>query len=653
LTSEEEFREPRKPHIGVLAYGSLIDDPGSEIRPAIIHTISNVTTPFSVEFARASKTRGGGPTLVPVIGGGAPVKAVIHQLSPDVTLAQAKDWVWRRETGNIGTDKHYDEFATGKNRVRVIAVEHFHDLRTVLYTHIGANIAPLTADELARRAIASAQSPTLADGEDGISYLARVMAQGIATPLTYEYQQAILQRTQTTNLAEAIEFARATREARADNAAVGTTPSAGPRPAQVPTEVHGDAFPILFQAFERLLGTEIWDKRAAVVDQEIENKPLFDEYLRNENRIVLTLRNLSVQTRTLGRLPALKVQTIADYETYGLVTQFMSLYSALPARDSAQLLGRLKGAFKNPDDLRGLLFELLIATHFVKRGFSVEFPAESEGKIPDFLATRDGVTCDVECKSISINKGRQIHRKDALAINSMLLEICKPQIRQLNNGLLVHATVPARLPTSKEERELLCRNIHGAIVIGQDLIQPDLEVRLHKFDPATSPIAHSPPDPAAIAQYFESRFGIVNRELAIFFSSSGRAIAFVLDSKTPDRTVEATIETVKAACDDQLSGNRAGVICVKFEDLSAHELSILGDEAGPPSALRIATSHFLNSRKSSHLVNLAYFADGSLERIEPGVMVRRGQTYFFENKDSPYYNATVLSAFKDPAGGMD
>jgi hypothetical protein len=648
MSMELEARETPKPQIGVLAYGSLIDDPGSEIGPAIVRTIPNVTTPFPVEFARASKTRSGGPTLVPVAEGGASVKAVIHLLSPDVTLTQARDWVWRRETGNIGTDKHYDEFLTGKNRVRVITVNHFHDVPTVLYTQIDSNIAPLTADELARRAIASAQSSTVADGEDGISYLSRMVAHGIATPLTSEYRKEILQRTQSDTLTAALEFAKAARDARASTATAPTAPSAGPRSAQVPTEVHGDAFPILFQAFERLLGTELWDKRAALVEQEIASKPIFDEYLRNENRIVLALRDLSARARPLGRLPALKVESIAEYETYGLVTQFMSLYAALPARDSAQLLGRLKGAFKNPDDLRGLLFELLIATHFVKRGFSVEFPAQSERKTPDFLATRDGVACDVECKSISINKGRQIHHKDALTINSMLLDICKPQIRQLDSGLVVHAKVPARLPTSDRERDQLCRKIQDAIVNCKDVVKPDLEVQLHKFDLSTSPIVQNPPDREAIAHFFESRFGIVNRELAIFFSNSNRAIVFVLDSNTPDRTVEATIDTVKAACDDQLSGERAGVICVKFEDLSAHELSLLGDETGQPSALRIATSHFLNSRKTSHLVNLAYFADGPLERIQSDVVVRTGRTYFFENRESPYYNAIVLGAFRDP-----
>ena len=53
------------PMIGILAYGSLIDDPGREIEPLIISGIKEVDTPFRIEFARASRTRDGAPKLIP------------------------------------------------------------------------------------------------------------------------------------------------------------------------------------------------------------------------------------------------------------------------------------------------------------------------------------------------------------------------------------------------------------------------------------------------------------------------------------------------------------------------------------------------------------------------------------------------------------
>ncbi len=40
--------------IGILAYGSLIDDPGEEIKGMLDH-IENVETSFKIEFAHARK----------------------------------------------------------------------------------------------------------------------------------------------------------------------------------------------------------------------------------------------------------------------------------------------------------------------------------------------------------------------------------------------------------------------------------------------------------------------------------------------------------------------------------------------------------------------------------------------------------------------
>lgn len=46
------------PPVGILAFGSLIDDPGKEIEAALVGRKANVVTPFNVEFARTSKKRG-------------------------------------------------------------------------------------------------------------------------------------------------------------------------------------------------------------------------------------------------------------------------------------------------------------------------------------------------------------------------------------------------------------------------------------------------------------------------------------------------------------------------------------------------------------------------------------------------------------------
>ena len=195
--------------VGILAYGSLIDDPGCEIKAVISSRREGVQTTFNIEFARLSSTRGGAPTLVPVEEGGAPVKAVILVLKETVSLDEAKDMLWRRETSNIGTDKRYIHPASsGQDTVFVEQFNDFGGILSVIYTRIAANISPLTAPKLAEFAIQSAASAHGAEKRDGISYLISTKRNGIVTPLSVAYEKEILEKTRSRTLEEAWRVCR-------------------------------------------------------------------------------------------------------------------------------------------------------------------------------------------------------------------------------------------------------------------------------------------------------------------------------------------------------------------------------------------------------------------------------------------------------------
>src|SRR5262245_16489353 len=94
-----------KASVGILAFGSLINSPGTEIEAALVGRILNVPTPFGVEFGRTSVKRNGAPTLVPVQEGGSPVLAQI--LLVNISEEDAKDRLWRRELNRVGQGGHY------------------------------------------------------------------------------------------------------------------------------------------------------------------------------------------------------------------------------------------------------------------------------------------------------------------------------------------------------------------------------------------------------------------------------------------------------------------------------------------------------------------------------------------------------------------
>lgn len=187
--------------VGILAFGSINEVPGPELT-AVINQRIEVQTPFRVEFARSSRIRDGAPTLVPVSKGGAYVVAWVLVLDDAVTVAEACEMLYRRETGRLSDP------SAGSRASWIAELEGFAGTSTCLYTALQANIRPLTAEKLAELALHSAVASSGAERRDGISYLHEQKRRGITTPLMSPYEDAVLAQTGAHDLDEAWARAR-------------------------------------------------------------------------------------------------------------------------------------------------------------------------------------------------------------------------------------------------------------------------------------------------------------------------------------------------------------------------------------------------------------------------------------------------------------
>lgn len=189
--------------VGILAYGSLIDEPGIELEPLITQRIA-CQTPFSVEYARISKTRDFAPTLIPVKDEGSTVNAVILVLEPSLSLDDAKSMLWRRETRK--TESSYKHKSNpGIDDVQIQTIKNFHGIEEVIYTSIGSNLALNSPGILAKLAIESILNNAGEKKIDGVRYLQSAKKNGIITPKTGDYEKCILEETQTETLDDAIQ----------------------------------------------------------------------------------------------------------------------------------------------------------------------------------------------------------------------------------------------------------------------------------------------------------------------------------------------------------------------------------------------------------------------------------------------------------------
>ena len=218
----------KKKAVGILAYGSLISDPGEKFKQNRIGTIYDVDTRFRVEFARKSGTevskpgkimRGGAPTLVP-FKEGKNVKGQV--LVVDMCLLDAAKELLIRETRKEKIDDLSEDCITEldvenikwkeENKkdsiVRVMKIP-FEWPENVLVTWIDDNMkltdisdTKARAELLACNAISSVYKASRRC--DGITYLNDAIGNGIETALSLAYRDEILNVTKSKNLCQAL-----------------------------------------------------------------------------------------------------------------------------------------------------------------------------------------------------------------------------------------------------------------------------------------------------------------------------------------------------------------------------------------------------------------------------------------------------------------
>ena len=218
-----------KKTVGILAYGSLIWEPG-DLDIDLDSDPRQVWTPFNVEFARESGRkrndgsfgpRGGAPTLVPVpIDHGKQVKAQIllhnsskEQAVKELFIREGGDWELRKSLNPkspYGIDCKYDctrnvsqeiKIHEGK-KILINCLLNFDEPKYILFAQlstnikkIGSKIQKLTPEHLACLAIISVKNACA--NKDGISYLHEARRVGIETCLSRDYAKKILEITDT------------------------------------------------------------------------------------------------------------------------------------------------------------------------------------------------------------------------------------------------------------------------------------------------------------------------------------------------------------------------------------------------------------------------------------------------------------------------
>jgi len=123
---------------------------------------------------------------------------------------------------------------------------------------------------------------------------------------------------------------------------------------------------------------------------------------------------------------------------------------------------RLYGSLKGENSLAPIVHEMTVAVHLMHRGWDVEFHDLEEGEGFDYIARNGGEEIEVECKRVSADKGRKVHRHDFGKFAGPLLPTLQ-EFAHCRAANIVHLRVKDRLPSGEQDLLRLRRAVHGAM----------------------------------------------------------------------------------------------------------------------------------------------------------------------------------------------
>lgn len=415
-------------------------------------------------------------------------------------------------------------------------------------------------------------------------------------------------------------------------------------------EMYTVGIPATYRRFAALIGAEHWRHHVGQINAAIKGNPHIADHALEEHSVAYALAKCGDLLEQYGRLPDDPAENRRLYPAMAFASQVLSMIERSGPIEGERMVKRVRDAIENPVAMRGIRLELGVATHFARRGHTLQWPEMVGAANFDLLVTDLGTGgLEVECKAISINKGRKIHRDEVLALYRLLIPELETVRRSMMSSLAIVLTIPGRMPSRDDARAALARSVVQQVYAGRSAPLADgSDLRIAEF--ASSRIdPRFATDESLRRAFMEDVSGTKNRE-GILLGGGGRgAIVFIVQSAEDDQTLGETFATLKDAAKRQLTRMRPGIVIGGFDGMTSQQLISIAqqdnDPKQPATGLVHHTQHFLGGKDRAHVVGVAFLSRSDLAPEQNGIIESGGAAYFFPNKTSPLWSNDLSGLF--------
>jgi len=220
------------------------------------------------------------------------------------------------------------------------------------------------------------------------------------------------------------------------------------------TECEPSQLPVVLRQSAGIVGWKCWQRRIESLKTPQGFNPVWQQFLLEQHGLELAFGEIYDYLRKTGRCPW-PPRTAEEYRLYSFLTILLQIHERLSSRGRRKLAGALRSGLEKEFGLGPLAFEMRIATHLMSRGFKVQLhDLESDGGY-DFLVQAGDIQFEVECKHVSADIGRQVHRRKLHDLGGTLFPDLLSATEHRSHGWLVKVTLNDRLTGAKSQHQAI------------------------------------------------------------------------------------------------------------------------------------------------------------------------------------------------------